>query len=899
MSIRLHDIDYTECEREPIAGPGLIQGYGMLLVIDKNEHTVQACSKNIEIYLGKTYRQILGKQISTFADIISFTTLLKKIEKENIIYTERVEAPRTPFLSFEVRAHQSKGRILIELLPEVAYNYELMELPDSDSSETFKMKNVFSEGKIFRTARSIVDHIADITGCSRVLVFKFYDDWTGEVIAESKHEFVEPFLGLRYPATDIPAQVRSLYLTIPVREIVNNRAPQSSIMCIPSLSPEEIDMTHITLRGVSSYHLEYLENMGVVSSISLSVLVGGKLWGLINIHAESPSRMGSKMRKHLIEIAESFGKYIEKTKVQESVQEQTVVATRISRLVHSYSQSHDLVESLLFSPYRLGSLVSADGVMVISGEHFCATGLHPSLECIKSLTDIIRRGGNKEFYTEHLGAVVEDELRGCCGALIRVITFEPLVAIAKFRSEITRHVKWGGNPNEAATFSTKKGRLEPRGSFEQWKTEIEGRSLPWGSLIRSSSKAICEWLLSSFSEDTQVLATELQEGVSKQADRLENLVDLRHGLSQFLFPDIAFIVWEGELSVSKRVFPSPLFYHLFGLEEDEIGGKDVLEVLSIIGITVDPKSLFEKSYQVEIWSPTHGGCSIHISAHQILSLDKGNGPRSFSVLYFEDKTQETRRFNSLVALSHRKGVAAEKLGFDLIGGMSHELRTPLNVMTGFAQLLLMQKEGALTDNQRRYTQEIIRAGKHLSTIVNDSLDFSKLRSGKFSLREESFDLREPLQEAFDWVQEEDRQKKVEFKISLPESEFLFVGDRKAIQQIVLNLLSNAKKFTPEGGIITLSLSEDKFKGARISATDSGIGIPRHLRARIFEPFFQIDDPTAGERRGTGLGLILVRALTELHGGYISVDSAEVELEEDKGSLFTIVFPGWRTSRREA
>jgi signal transduction histidine kinase/HAMP domain-containing protein len=221
---------------------------------------------------------------------------------------------------------------------------------------------------------------------------------------------------------------------------------------------------------------------------------------------------------------------------------------------------------------------------------------------------------------------------------------------------------------------------------------------------------------------------------------------------------------------------------------------------------------------------------------------------------------------------------------EFLANMSHELRTPLNAIIGFSEVLLERMFGELNDKQAEYLDDIVASGRHLLSLINDILDLSKIEAGRMELDLASFDLRAALDNALTLVRERAVRHRIALRMAVDQRLGQIVADERKVKQILLNLLSNALKFTPEGGQVTLG-AELADGSVEISVTDTGIGIAAEDQEAIFEEFRQVGGDYARKREGTGLGLALARKFVELHGGRIWVKS-----EVGHGSTFTFTLP---------
>jgi GAF domain-containing protein/anti-sigma regulatory factor (Ser/Thr protein kinase) len=221
---------------------------------------------------------------------------------------------------------------------------------------------------------------------------------------------------------------------------------------------------------------------------------------------------------------------------------------------------------------------------------------------------------------------------------------------------------------------------------------------------------------------------------------------------------------------------------------------------------------------------------------------------------------------------------------EFLANMSHELRTPLNAIIGFSEVLLQRMFGELNAQQADYLEDIKGSGLHLLTLINDILDLSKIEAGRMDLEVAPFSLVAALNNAVTLVRERAQSHAIKLALEIGPELDTVVADERKVKQVVVNLLANAVKFTPDGGIVTLRAARENGQ-VRLAVHDTGIGIAPEDQERIFEEFQQATHQTEKSREGTGLGLSLSKRMVELHGGTITVDSAP-----GKGSTFTVALP---------
>jgi len=245
--------------------------------------------------------------------------------------------------------------------------------------------------------------------------------------------------------------------------------------------------------------------------------------------------------------------------------------------------------------------------------------------------------------------------------------------------------------------------------------------------------------------------------------------------------------------------------------------------------------------------------------------------------------QNARLFREIEAKG-RQIEAANRHKSEFLANVSHELRTPLNAIIGFSEVLGERMFGELNEKQAEYTEDILSSGRHLLSLINDILDLSKIEAGRMELELTKFDLPSAVENALILVRERATRHGIKLERAIDERLGDFTGDERKVKQILVNLLSNSVKFTPEGGKIHVNASLNNGS-VIISIADTGIGIAKEDQEAIFEEFRQVGTNYAQKREGTGLGLTLTRKFVEMHGGKIWVES-----EPGKGSTFTFTLP---------
>ncbi len=257
------------------------------------------------------------------------------------------------------------------------------------------------------------------------------------------------------------------------------------------------------------------------------------------------------------------------------------------------------------------------------------------------------------------------------------------------------------------------------------------------------------------------------------------------------------------------------------------------------------------------------------------------------------KEELTRQYQTLVETS-RRVEEANRLKSEFLANMSHELRTPLNAIIGFTELIHDGKVGAISAEQKEFLGDILNSSQHLLQLINDILDLAKVESGKLDFYPESLDLAKVIGEVRDILRTLASRKRIAIEVAVEPTVAGVVADASKLKQVLYNYLSNALKFSPDGGLVSVRALAEGTREFRLEVEDSGIGIKPEDLGRLFVEFQQLDASTAKKFAGTGLGLALTRRIVEAQGGRVGVESTFGE-----GSLFFAVLPRDLTASQPA
>jgi signal transduction histidine kinase len=244
----------------------------------------------------------------------------------------------------------------------------------------------------------------------------------------------------------------------------------------------------------------------------------------------------------------------------------------------------------------------------------------------------------------------------------------------------------------------------------------------------------------------------------------------------------------------------------------------------------------------------------------------------------EERTHE-------LALANERLKELDRMKSDFVSNVSHELRTPLTAIKGAADLMLREVAGPLTEKQTHYLTRVRSNTQHLAGLINDLLDLSKIESGRIEVKSSRVPLSGLVHEVVEALRPVAAEKVIALEATIRERSLLVWADRDKINQVLMNLIGNAIKFTPVHGRVTVSASRNGAESVQVSVSDTGPGVPPDEKEKIFAKFYQIAKVNGENSKGTGLGLAISKALVELHGGKIWVESAV-----NDGSTFFFTLP---------
>ncbi|MEW9856975.1 HWE histidine kinase domain-containing protein [Novosphingobium sp. M1R2S20] len=525
-------VDLSTCDLEPIHIIGRIQSFGWLLSFS-SDWIINHASLNCVDLFGVDAVEMFGRAATDFIapsalhDIRTRLQILGSPDSvERIFSVELLDDGRC----FDIALHASGQSFILEIEPSDTgrrRDYVNYVRPMIDRMRTSKTTE--------QLCASAARHLRALTGFDRVMIYRFEPNGAGEVIAESLNGSVDSFHGLHFPASDIPAQARRLYSRNILRIISDVDDPTVAVVPYTSPRGEPLDLSMSGLRAVSPIHIEYLRNMGVKASMSVSIMRRGKLWGLMACHHYSPLRLSYSVRTAAELFGEFFSYLLDQResdysfeKRNQSMRLHDEIMARVAGGDSLLGAFHDFADSI-------GKVIPFDGILGWVDGQFMAQGSTPTQVQFEALARFLNTAGASTVWSTESIASVHEPARAfsesAAGLLALPVSRTPRDYIVLFRREHHREVHWAGNPEKAIELGPNGARLTPRKSFDLWKEERRGFSRPWTADEISAAESLRVTLLEVVLRLADAANLE-REQANKQQDML--IAELNHRVRNIL-----------------------------------------------------------------------------------------------------------------------------------------------------------------------------------------------------------------------------------------------------------------------------------------------------------------------------------------------------------------------------
>lgn len=474
-------VDLTNCDREPIHIPGSIQPHGAMIVLSE-DGLVEFVSQNIAEFLGDTNQDYHGAELSDVVgnsvahDIGNAIARAGTGQTAGVVLKAKVGDSVDPA---DITVHRYKERTYLEFEKPASIADSEVALHLTQSL----VRRVDSYRQFDPLFKAVARLVRAMLGYDRVMVYRFLHNGAGRVVAEAKAPSLGSFLGQHFPVSDIPVQARELYVKNWVRVIGD--ASFVPVPLVPDIKEGDaaVDLSFSHLRSVSPIHCEYLRNMGVAASMSISIVVDGELWGLIACHHNTPKHLSIPLRIAAELFAQYFSLHV--TSIENRTQKVSAAATRgqLDAIIDGVDPEVPVEITLRERLREFSSLIDSDGAGLWSRGQWASFGVTPAEELVpKLMVRISEKAGRSIWHTqslrEELGKAYGTRVAGLIAIPISVSSPDYLVM---FRSEEAHQIEWAGEPRKHESMTDNQQRLSPRGSFDTWREDVRFKSLPWTS----------------------------------------------------------------------------------------------------------------------------------------------------------------------------------------------------------------------------------------------------------------------------------------------------------------------------------------------------------------------------------------------------------------------------------
>jgi len=474
----------ANCADEPIRFPGAIQPHGLLLTLSEPALEIVQVSANVATLLDREPLGLIGQPL---AQLIGDAEAAQV--REALLQPALSDTPPLHFrlngTAFDGLLHRHQGVLILELEIHVE-NFQPRNVAGNQTHLGRMLQRLHAATSLQALYDISVKEIQAMTGYDRVLIYRFEEEGHGQVIAEASDPSMEVFNGLFFPASDIPEQARELYRTNWLRIIPN--ADYQPVPLLPKLRPDTdtpLDLSFATLRSVSPIHCQYMKNMGVLSSMSISLLKGDKLWGLISCGNRQPLHVPHELRAACQTIGQVLSLQISAMEALEISRQREEKVEALALLNQAMIDSpQNVFDGLANQPQVLMALNNAGGIAIIEDNQLHRYGNCPEPAQIRALHKWLQDSGEPVFASHNLASVYPPaaEYQQVASGVLAMSLPKPVDnGVLWFRPEVKENINWSGDPRKPLDLENSDAglRLRPRTSFEIWKVEMAGIATKW------------------------------------------------------------------------------------------------------------------------------------------------------------------------------------------------------------------------------------------------------------------------------------------------------------------------------------------------------------------------------------------------------------------------------------
>jgi light-regulated signal transduction histidine kinase (bacteriophytochrome)/CheY-like chemotaxis protein len=532
MSYGTKTYTVNDCDREPIHQIGEIQPFGALIAI-RADWVIAHRSTNCSAILGVDDDPSIGQALKDYFSAPAIGRLRDAIAK--LPENDAVErlfgiSLRKDSGQFDVSVHQSGSLTIIEFEPHATKDY---------ADHIALIGPLMAQLEPIQSIPALCDKAAellrDILGYDRVMVYRFHADESGEVIAESRADAVNSFLGLRYPRADIPQQARVLYLRNPFRIIADVQGERIPIEPQTSLNGEPLDLSMSALRAHSKMHLEYMRNMGVDASLSISIGVKGKLWGMFACHHSQPRNIPYSLRTVAELFSQMFALLLDRSLINQGERLRAQGRKIHDKLMIRLAEGTSMLECLPQVEEVLADIIPHDGASAYVSGVYRANGSTPTAEEFEALLPALSGAPVSTIIAMDSLVTQLKSARSfadrAAGALIIPISRTPRDFLVLWRKELRQTIVWAGNPEKTIKVANEGGKIQPRQSFAAWEESVTGRSAEWSNDEKEIAESLRITLLEVVLRLTDVA---VQERTKAQEQQELLIAELNHRVRNIL-----------------------------------------------------------------------------------------------------------------------------------------------------------------------------------------------------------------------------------------------------------------------------------------------------------------------------------------------------------------------------
>jgi chemotaxis family two-component system sensor kinase Cph1 len=465
--------------------PDSIQPHGVLLALDESDFTILQVSANTEAHLGIEPQQLLGQALATLCDPEPVRALVaKQLSESNqvvpLMLGVRTSRGALPFNGF---VHRTQSTIILEMEPaDMETSIRLSSLYHQVRETLSQLQQAPNRETLLQ---GLVEAIQALTGYGQVLVYQFDPQGAGAVVAEAKHRELPAYLGLHFPAVDIPEWVRASYMQGKLRALPDLQA--SPVPLLPALHPTTaapLDLSTALLRSSNPCAVEYYHNMGMSAALVISLIQERALWGLVCCHHPTPKPLTYETRSACELLTQVAASVLAKTDKQDNLDQQQQHYTLQAEFIASITQANTLLEALTQPDARLLSLVNATGAAICLGSELRLLGTTPSKAAVQALIN----WANSEIDDTLLQTTCLSQIYPPAAAFASIASGLLMLKISQvqrywilwFRPEVLQTVNWAGQPDQGVEIDEQSQvHLSPRASFDLWQETVKATALPW------------------------------------------------------------------------------------------------------------------------------------------------------------------------------------------------------------------------------------------------------------------------------------------------------------------------------------------------------------------------------------------------------------------------------------